>query len=215
MVVLFRLVYCAPTDKQGDPTLLVECDDVDDLYFDSRVGADLRRMGVGGFMTEWGAMQGDAKALQNIDHLTSLADAKKQSWTYWQFKSFHDITTASVGPAESFYDQNGALYTDKVTRLARTYPPIVAGEPLSWAFNITSGKFTLKFAPSDAPGNSTTVINFANGNRGIGHYPNGVSVSISPSSSQVNITQPYSGRVAITVAPNSGIEQLTVELVAL
>lgn len=42
------------------------------------------------------------------------ADNYFQSWSWWQFKSYNDITTQSIGDAESFYDSKGKLQTEKV-----------------------------------------------------------------------------------------------------
>jgi endoglycosylceramidase len=49
-------------------------------------------------LTEFGAVAGDsADALETLDHLLDNADEHAQSWAYWQFKSYNDITTASSG----------------------------------------------------------------------------------------------------------------------
>lgn len=54
-----------------------------------------------------------------------------RSWTYWQFKYYHDITTAAnPGTTESFYDENGGLQVNKVKALARPYAYAICGQPL-------------------------------------------------------------------------------------
>lgn len=70
-------------------------------------------MGVAGFLTEFGAMRGTQIGVDSLNYVLNTADAQIQSWAYWQFKYYHDITTASPDGAESFYI-NGTLDTTKV-----------------------------------------------------------------------------------------------------
>jgi endoglycosylceramidase len=65
-------------------------------------------------MTEWGALGNTPGAVSQVHAITGMADDSLQSWAYWQFKDFQDVTTASVGPIESFYDAQGNLQFDKV-----------------------------------------------------------------------------------------------------
>jgi hypothetical protein len=44
------------------------------------------------------------------------------------FKSFHDITTQNPA-TETLYNADGSLQTIKVTALARTFAPAIAGDP--------------------------------------------------------------------------------------
>jgi len=51
-----------------------------------------------------------------------------RSWTYWQFKYYHDITTAAnPGTTESFYDEYGNLQVNKVKALSRPYAYAICG----------------------------------------------------------------------------------------
>lgn len=62
-------------------------------------------MKVGGFLTEYGALSGTKKSAEEITTITDLTTINFRSWTYWQFKYYHDITTAAKpGTTESFYD---------------------------------------------------------------------------------------------------------------
>jgi endoglycosylceramidase len=78
-------------------------------------------------MTEWGALAEDQVAVEDIDNFLNIADGYLQSWSYWQFKSFNDITTAAKPYDESFYDGNGNLQAAKVQHLSRTYAYAIAG----------------------------------------------------------------------------------------
>lgn len=62
-------------------------------------------------------------ALLNSHKLQRLADENLQSWIYWQFKGYHDITTQS-SVAEGLWFANGTVNTDKVKMLSRTYAQV-------------------------------------------------------------------------------------------
>jgi hypothetical protein len=61
-----------------------------------------------------------------LEWQVSQADAAFQSWAYWQFKYFFDITTAGDN-SESFYDKHGSLQMNKLATLSRTYATAIAG----------------------------------------------------------------------------------------
>lgn len=49
------------------------------------------------FLAEFGAYSsGSGDDLTDSIHLLGLADQNLQSWAYWQFKSYQDITTSAV-----------------------------------------------------------------------------------------------------------------------
>jgi len=202
-------VYCAPDNVTGDPLSENECAVINDLYFFSRTH-DMRRMGVGGMMTEFGAMEGNVIGLENLNYILGITDSLIQGWGYWQFKSFDDITTQSQGPYESFYDENGNLYEPKVKALARTFAPVIAGIPIQHTFDPVSAIFTLVYSidTSIALEDQQTQINFAPNF----YYPGGVNVSVDPESmATVNQT---SNRIFVT--HNQGaVGTLTVTLTAL
>jgi endoglycosylceramidase len=129
----------------GDP-LTVECPECEELvesWVETR-HEDVRRLGGGLFITEFGAVSSSKEGLGEIVRVTSKADTRLQSWAYWQFKYYHDITTVS-GPIEGFYWPNGTLQQPKVKALARTYAPAIAGTPQAMGFDAASGAFRLVF----------------------------------------------------------------------
>jgi endoglycosylceramidase len=73
------------------------------------------------------------------------ADKHIQSWAYWQFKFFQDLTTASAAGGESFYLGNGTLDAQKVRALSRTYAQAIAGVPSVHSFDPLSSNFTLAY----------------------------------------------------------------------
>jgi len=166
-------VYCAPTDSDGDPTKPVFCNDTLDITFHVKQD-DLRHQGVAGFMTEFGALKGTTTGIESLNYLMDLADKKIQSWAYWQYKYYADITTASSDGAESFY-VNGVLDTGKVKALSRTYAPIIAGNPTKHEFNPETEEFILDFIIDTTISPCTTEI-FANQDY---YYSNGMNIDVS------------------------------------
>ena len=109
-------VYCAPTDEDGDPTNPKFCNDTLRFVFDVKQ-RDRNSLALAGFMTEFGALKGVPAGVDVLNTLTNLADSRIQSWAYWQYKFFADLTTASADGAESFYI-DGELDTLKVSSVS-------------------------------------------------------------------------------------------------
>ena len=135
-------------DRAGDtPAVACETCDVFAAAAGRTRAADAAALGGAAFLTEFGACSGSEACLAEISRVADVADAHFQSWAYWQFKYFSDITTVS-GPAESFYDADGSLQAPKVAALRRTYAAAVAGAPASMRY--AAGAFRLAFEASDA-----------------------------------------------------------------
>jgi len=135
--------------------------------------ADVHRLGVGGFMTEFGGVDNSTSSISAITFLVEFADSNFQSWTYWQFKLFQDITTS--GDGESFYDANGKLMSAKVRALSRTYAQAIAGTPNQMKFNPANSHFKLVFEMNKSIKLPTEIyLNEA------WYYQNGYVVSITP-----------------------------------
>lgn len=84
------------------------CEFVDSLTFNGKY-RDVKHLKIAGFLTEFGALGNTEKCAKEIDYVTSLADSKFNSWSYWQYKYYYDITTAAAPGIEGFYDFNGNL----------------------------------------------------------------------------------------------------------
>ncbi len=150
-------------------------------------------------------VRGDLYALQKN---CQQADKHQQSWMYWQFKYYQDITTCTpVG--ESLYDENGEIVMDKLRVLSRSYPQIVAGAVQSYHFNMETAKFDLTFTPLASvslssgatakeaePYTSELYVN-----REI-YYPHGVSVTFS-SQAEIFAVQCSSGSNVIQLVQQS------------
>jgi len=166
-------IYCGAT--QGKVT----CDSVEVLIED-KYQYWIKEKGYAAFMTEYGAIENGTESIKKIGYLMDLADQQIQSWSYWQFKYFGDITTANS--QESFYNGDGVLESNKVKMLTRTYPRAVAGNITKTYFDRSTGEYTLTFAPS-ARSNGISEL-YASSL----WYPDGVNIKVD--NNCVNYTQP-------------------------
>ena len=123
-------------------------------------------------MTEFGAEMDVLPQLLQIDQLLSMADSHQQSWIYWQFKFYNDITTCCSG--ESFYDEDGNIYMTKVKSLTRSYPQAVAGNDVTFKFNSFNSDFEMTYTASSTNANKDTVIYF----NYISYYFSGLAVEL-------------------------------------
>lgn len=166
-------IYCGPDNANGSPTNVVACDLEDGLFYEVSM-RDVRNMGGGGFLTEFGAMDNETNSIDSINFLTGYADSYLQSWAYWQFKLFKDITTQ--GDGESFYNSKGQLEFNKVKALSRTYAQATAGMPLRQSFNPETSAFQFTYAINAKISQPTEIyLNEA------WYYPKGYTVTLSPS----------------------------------
>jgi len=184
--------YCPLVASNGQPANKLLCDRYYQRYMESIVTGDLAKLKTAGFLTEWGALV-DAGALDadEANTLTGLADELIQSWTYWQFKSYHDPTTQAMqrngSVREGLYDTfSGRLLDDKVALLARTHPQAVAGAIRSFSFDPSSKVFEMLFAAA-GPGQHRSAAAAAAAAAGTRiyassrwHYVNGVDVTVMP-----------------------------------
>lgn len=169
--------YCTLSDRDGNPYSRPLCDQIDEYLFGMWIET-YKRLGGAGMMTEWGALSSSPGAMQQIHRISNLADDHLQSWIWWQFKDYDDVTTASVGDVESFYDSNGNLQTEKVKALSRTYAQAIVGVPISMKFDETNSNFDLVYRyNSSIPVTLPTIIYLNTG----WYYPNGYNLILSPS----------------------------------
>jgi len=150
-------IYCAYLDSHGDPKSKFFCELFDDTWFRWRYET-VKRLGTGGFLTEFGAASGSRAAADELEWMTSEADKFLQSWAYWQFKFYDDITTQSSPPTiESFYENDGSLQERKVKALSRTYAHAICGVPTNMLFDPASSHFSLSYIAGPCNGQATIV----------------------------------------------------------
>lgn len=74
-------------------------------------------------------------------YIADLADQYMTGWTYWEYKNSGTRTSGTAGTM--------ADHEAVVDRLVRPYPPAIAGVPQEYGFNRDSGRFTLRYAPTN------------------------------------------------------------------
>jgi len=155
---------------------------------------DIKRLGCGSFMTEFGAEVNTTLDVEDLEFLVAASDYYLQSWTYWQFKWYQDITTAGSG--EAFYDSEGNFESNKVKALSRTYAQAISGIPTFMSFDPSTSNFQLTYNMNTTIQYPTIIyLNEA------WYYPNGYTVAISPASAA---TWKSGGKNSILISAVSG-----------
>jgi len=169
-------IYCV-----ADPTKVeaLLCSGVDQEFFSMR-RKDGERLGLPIIMTEFGATQDLKGAIFSLKDVLKQADKHQQSWCYWQYKYYEDLTTCTPS-GESLFNNDGSVNKDKLLALSRTYPSAVAGMTKDWSFSTETGRFDFSYttlpaaSASSASSARVTEIRF---NAEL-YYPHGMHVELS------------------------------------
>ena len=182
-------VYCIEgTDSVGPATPGVQalCHVNDGAQVDVR-RADLKRLGTGGFVTEFGGVADVDTGRAEVRHVASLLEGTfPLSWTFW----------AGVPSSDAYRRE-----------LARPYPRAVAGSLVEYSANATSGVLSVRFEPAPsstmlAVGNSTEIVLSKY------WYPRGWSVLLMPKGCCLVEQAPF----GIRVWPISSASPATIEM---
>ena len=65
---------------------------MDTFFFESKENV-AKTLGIGKFMTEFGAIIDTPGGNRELNWLLSLMEQKFTSWAYWEFKFYMDVTT--------------------------------------------------------------------------------------------------------------------------
>lgn len=167
-------IYCV---NNATRTVEVACDLANDEFFHFRQ-KDAKRLNVGMIMTEFGAAQDIKPDLYALNKMMKMTEKHLQSYVYWQFKYYQDLTTCTP-EGEGLYNPDGTIVMDKMLILSRTYPQSVSGAVKSHSFDEITKLFNLEYTLSPSTTTSTppppTVISYS---KEI-HYPNGIQVEVS------------------------------------
>lgn len=68
----------------------------------------LERLKLGGFLTEFGAVSNDDDSIHLLEKQAEGADKMFQSWAYWTYKNYDDITTQN-SQTETFFNTDGYI----------------------------------------------------------------------------------------------------------
>lgn len=193
--VLSYHLYCIILDRNGQPMSTRLCDGIEEDVMKNRLH-DMDKLGVAGFITEWGAYNNQtvpgSKPYEDGLEIMGLADKYLQSWAYWQYKGYGDFTTQS-STAEGLWFENGTIQNEKVKMLSRSYAQAVSGRFVSQSFDPTTGNFTVTFTSDPSLVGQSTII-YINEKY---YYPAGFTVSITPAHSATYSTA--HNRVTVTL----------------
>ncbi|KRX07824.1 Glycoside hydrolase, superfamily [Pseudocohnilembus persalinus] len=135
-------IYCPLVNGTGAPISQIGCN-IFDKYTSKGNEKNYKDIGLAGFLTEFGALDNSEDSAKEVRRITGDAGALFNSWTYWQYKYYNDITTAAQNPdAEGFYFSNGELQLTKVKALSQPYGISYCGIPIKSNFNALTKKFT-------------------------------------------------------------------------
>lgn len=70
---------------------------------------DADRLGIPIFWSEFGACLDSDECVTEITQVADTADKYLAGWAYWQFKTYHDLTTSAGDRSEGFYNKDGSL----------------------------------------------------------------------------------------------------------
>lgn len=196
-------VYCPASNASS--AVILACNALDNYFFAHRA-SDAQRLGTAMLMTEFGAAEDVRGDLSVLEAVAAQADRYKQSWMYWQFKYFQDITTCTP-QGESLYGEDGQPVPHKLAILSRTYPQAVAGALASYEYSVHNGDFKMDYAPMSAPEGvpqQPTVI-FVNRAQ---TYPLGLSVKLSSEDSSADPSGSFEVRCPTATSSEVHIQQL-------
>ena len=153
-------IYCLEIDKKQPnnfiqyliETLSIDaCDVLDDILYDVRRD-DTSRLGLAGFLTEFGNAGTGHAAEAIINFATAKMDEVFHGWSYWYLTPDPSVRNSS-----------------EIMALARPFPHKIAGTPNFLQFDPKSKNFTLIYTPcefspcSQLPTEIFTSLNYAYG----------------------------------------------------
>lgn len=200
-------IYCLPNPNKVEVPL---CAGANAEFFDMRK-KDGERLGIPTIMTEFGAVQEELKgALLDLESLAKQSDKHLQSFIYWQYKYYNDLTTCTPS-GESLFNNDGTPSQHKLETLTRPFPEAVAGSTTEYGFDLKTAKFHLSYTVRRGDASSadlearTTVVRL---NPAM-HYPSGVRISISGSAGTAVKFVCASGPASISLIQSEGQESET------
>jgi hypothetical protein len=68
---------------------------------------DAKRLGVPLFMSEFGACLDSDVCAREINQVGDVTEEYLLGWSYWQYKTYKDLTTSAGNRSEGFYNPDG------------------------------------------------------------------------------------------------------------
>lgn len=70
---------------------------------------DADKLGVPMFISEFGACLDTEECITEINQVGDVSDQHMIGWSYWQFKTYADLTTSAGTGSEGFYNKDGSI----------------------------------------------------------------------------------------------------------
>ncbi|GKT36552.1 cellulase (glycosyl hydrolase family 5) subfamily protein [Aduncisulcus paluster] len=191
--------YCGLVNSKMDPISQTFCDAWDELVIVDVRERDVERLGLGALLlTEFGAIvDEDDSAIEDLEHILSDYERHLLSFCYWQFKTYHDVTTAAGSGSEGLWSEDGTLFENKLKALSRPFPMKISGELKSFSFDVDTSVLEVYMDP-DLSVQLPSVI-FTSEDL---YYPTGYKVSFDPSGSGTWRTSTETNRIEIYAQTN-------------
>jgi endoglycosylceramidase len=94
---------------------------------------------------------GAAAAPSSITASADLYDSKLIPWMFWSYQEVVGITASGAYPTPP----SASLHAGTVTALARPYPQLLSGTPVSYGYNTRSHAFTASYSTERADGHGS------------------------------------------------------------
>lgn len=134
-------------------------------------------------MSEFGACLDSDVCAREITQVGDICEEGLLGWSYWQYKTYKDLTTSAGDKSEGFYNKDGSLQVKKVKALSRPYVPLAQGTIMSNKLDHSTGVFSAKIqidTTIDAP----TMVYASTKARGEAWYPNGYTHQVTDENGQ-------------------------------
>lgn len=202
-------VYCPMLETDMSPTsnpvlqavYAYVCDNILNPFQYGVREADIKRLGGGGMLTEFGSVTEDQFGLDVLNVALTAMDAHWRSWSYWLLTpATSDNATAAFGSQE----------------LARTYPRLVAGTPISFVFDNATAAAHLVWRPpteTSSPAFALPTEVYVNARW---WYPRGVVAEATPAAAVTIVHDAARQLLLVSHTPSAaGLPQISLRISAL
>lgn len=185
--------YCSTDAKDNEKCKLQHQD-----FMKVRV-EDAKKLDTGLIITEFGSCGNDMGCFYEVTNMANAADQYALSYSYWQYKPFHDFTCFLDQPEGMWVknpDGSVSVQDIKVKALARSYPQKYQGKPHAVKFDPSNGSMTALFTLDLSIEHPTLIY----GSQKY-YYP---PTKDSPTGARLSLTTPSNGKPS-GCKDNSGI----------
>jgi len=111
---------CSTGEPPADSESGEQCKKFHEIRIGQRI-KDANKLGLPLFMSEFGACLDSDVCAREINQVADICEENLLGWSYWQYKTYKDLTTSAFNKSEGFYNNDGTLQKIKVKALSRPY----------------------------------------------------------------------------------------------